>query len=164
MCLAAKLIEFGADQHEISSKICEKTRETMMNNVETLARTIFTDDGKIGYTSFSLKKTKENDRPHREAPWIHSQTMSVREIEVSVIFKEPDNNEGKIQISLRSKKIPINNFVAQYGGGGHAFAAGMTFSGTLAEAVAVIIPKLTSYINDPGKIKPIISSPCDYVE
>ena len=56
-------------------------------------------------------------------------------------------NDGIIQVSIRTKNIPINSFAEQFGGGGHVFAVGFTLQGTLAEIVVQIIPKLNKFIN-----------------
>ncbi|MDR2268677.1 MAG: DHH family phosphoesterase [Rickettsiales bacterium] len=141
----AALMEFGFDHTVIVRKISEKTKETFSNNIETLGRALFTDDNKIGYAAFSVRKTDEVQRPHRETAWLHQQILSIKDIEATAMFKEVD--EGNIQVSIRSKNKPINCFAGEFGGGGHLLAAGFSFNGTLAQAVAVIVPKLQSFIN-----------------
>jgi phosphoesterase RecJ-like protein len=147
MRIAAQLMECGVVPQDLVRKFSEKAKETLMNNAETLARSLFSDDNKIGFTTFSVKKEKDSDRPHRETSWLHAQILAAKEIEISVIFKEPDNDEGKIHVSMRSKNMPINTFAEQFGGGGHALAAAFSFPGTMAEAVVSIIPKLNKFIN-----------------
>ena len=144
--IAARLMECGANQSEIARKISEKNKETFANNVETLARTLFSDDNKIGFTTFSVKKINENDRPHRETSWMHIQILAVKDTEASAVFKEVD--DGVIWVSMRSKTKPINSFAEQLGGGGHLLASAFTFNGTMAQAVATIIPKLQTFLNE----------------
>jgi phosphoesterase RecJ-like protein len=142
---AARMMEEGKLNHtDIIRKIGQKTEETFRNNAEALSRVLFTDDGKIGYVAFSVRKINEGDRPHRETSWLHQQIMSVKDVEISATFKEAD--EEKILVGIRSKNIPINGFVAEFGGGGHMMAAGFEFKGTPAQAVAAIIPKLQAFL------------------
>jgi len=150
MRLIARLMETGFDHTEVVRRLFEKKRETFLNNAETLARALFSDDGKIGYTTFSIKKANEKDRPHRETDWLHKQIMFVKDLEACVIFKEM--MDGKIQVSVRSRMKPINGFAEQFGGGGHLLAAGFPFDGTMAEAVARIIPKLSAFLNESKRV------------
>jgi len=145
----ARLMEHGFDHSWMIRKIGEKKRETFLNNIETLSRVLFTDDGKIGYTAFSVKKIADGTRPHRETSWLHEQVMAVEDTSCSVVFKELDAGDiSKIQVSIRSKSIPINKLAEEFGGGGHALAAGLTLGDvTMAQAVMKLIPKLNAYIN-----------------
>jgi phosphoesterase RecJ-like protein len=150
MRLVARLMETGFDHTEVVRRLFEKKKETFLNNAETLARTLFSDDGKIAYTTFSIKKANEKDRPHRETDWLHKQIMLVKDLEACVIFKEM--MDGKIQGSIRSRMKPVNGFAEQFGGGGHLLAAGFPFDGTMAEAVAQIIPKLSLFLNESKRV------------
>jgi phosphoesterase RecJ-like protein len=147
---AARLMEHGFNHTWLIRKTGEKKQETFLNNVETLSRVLFSDDGKIGYTTFSLKKTAEGTRPHRETYWLHEQIMTIETLTASVVFKELDAGDtSKIQVSVRSKYIPINKFAEDFGGGGHALAAGFTLNDmTMVTAVTKVIPKLNAYLNE----------------
>jgi bifunctional oligoribonuclease and PAP phosphatase NrnA len=60
--------------------------------------------------------------------------LQVRTVEVSVLFVEP-RDSGPIRVSLRSKgQLDVAKFAEQFGGGGHARAAGLKLAGTLDEA------------------------------
>src|SRR5258708_39815721 len=57
---------------------------------------------------------------------------SVREADVALIFVE--RQDGKVKISWRSVPgINVADVAAQFGGGGHAAAAGAEVAGTLEE-------------------------------
>ncbi len=63
---------------------------------------------------------------------------SVGGSEIYILMKE---KEGAVRLSIRSKgKVPVNGFAASLDeGGGHDFAAGATFRGTLEEAEKAIV-------------------------
>ena len=56
------------------------------------------------------------------------------------IYQRLDGNGCKV--SMRSKDAPINGIAEYFGGGGHSFAAGCDFNGTLEQAQETIIEML----------------------
>jgi len=63
---------------------------------------------------------------------------SVREADVALIFVE--RQDGKVKVSWRSiPGINVAEVAAQFGGGGHAAAAGAEIAGTLAEVEARVL-------------------------
>jgi len=67
---------------------------------------------------------------------------AVRGVIVAVFFEElPD---GAIRVSMRSKDRSVNvcDVATQFGGGGHALAAGIRMPGPLAEAKPKVIAAL----------------------
>jgi phosphoesterase RecJ-like protein len=65
------------------------------------------------------------------------------EAEVAVVLKEDD--EGTWQVSVRSKAVvDVSAVCAALGGGGHARAAGFSFAGRPADAVAAMLRLLES--------------------
>lgn len=64
---------------------------------------------------------------------------SVSDVHIAVVFREdPDNT---IKVSLRSDPgYDVSEVASNFGGGGHKQAAGLEFSGTLAECRAKVLP------------------------
>ena len=59
--------------------------------------------------------------------------LQIRTVQVSLVFTEPPEG-GDIRVSLRSKgTVDVARFAEQFGGGGHARAAGLKIVGSLAE-------------------------------
>ena len=60
--------------------------------------------------------------------------LQIRTVEVSLLLVEP-KEPGPIRVSLRSKgQVDVSKFAEQFGGGGHARAAGLKLDGTLESA------------------------------
>jgi phosphoesterase RecJ-like protein len=60
--------------------------------------------------------------------------LQIRTVEVSILMIEPPD-DSPIRISLRSKgQVDVARFAEQFGGGGHARAAGLKIPGSLHEA------------------------------
>jgi phosphoesterase RecJ-like protein len=68
--------------------------------------------------------------------------MQIATVEVSALLSEPLDS-GPVRVSLRSKgKLNMATFAAQFGGGGHARAAGLKFNTDLATARKQLIDAL----------------------
>ncbi len=66
---------------------------------------------------------------------------------MELVFEECD--EGKIQVSMRSKDKRINcsELCGIFGGGGHALAAGIRMTGPLEVARSKVLAKIREAIN-----------------
>ncbi|HSV16197.1 MAG TPA: DHHA1 domain-containing protein, partial [Tepidisphaeraceae bacterium] len=72
--------------------------------------------------------------------------LQIRAVEVSLLFTEPMDG-GAIRVSLRSKGgVDVARFAEQFGGGGHARAAGLKVNGPLQavhdQVVEAMVAKL----------------------
>jgi phosphoesterase RecJ-like protein len=60
--------------------------------------------------------------------------LQIRTVEVSLLFTEP-RDFGPVRVSLRSKgQIDVAKFSEQFGGGGHARAAGLKLDAPFQQA------------------------------
>jgi phosphoesterase RecJ-like protein len=74
--------------------------------------------------------------------------MQIRTVEVSILLVEP-LDAGSVRVSLRSKGgVDVAKFAQQFGGGGHARAAGLKLDGSFDEAhdrvVAAMVEQMRS--------------------
>ena len=76
--------------------------------------------------------------------------LQIRTVAVSCLMTDPPGG-GPIRISLRSKGgLDCAAFAQQFGGGGHARAAGLKVDGPLADAYAAVVPKLVAAVSGGG--------------
>src|SRR5207302_5642168 len=73
--------------------------------------------------------------------------LQVRTVEVSLLFVEPRDG-GPVRVSLRSKgQVDVARFAEQFGGGGHARAAGLKLTGDFDQAhdrvVAAMVQRMS---------------------
>jgi phosphoesterase RecJ-like protein len=74
--------------------------------------------------------------------------LQIRTVEVSILFVEPIDG-GPIRVSLRSKgKIDVSKFAEQFGGGGHARAAGLKMTGSLDVAHQRVVATMVEQIEN----------------
>jgi phosphoesterase RecJ-like protein len=138
--LAATLIEKGVDtdrvyqllhQNERAERIALQSRA--MQSLELLA------DGRlavmaIGKDDFAATKAHVPDTEN-----LINIPLQIRTVEVSILLTEPPEG-GPIRISLRSKgQLDVARFAEQFGGGGHARAAGMKLDGTFEQAHSKVV-------------------------
>jgi len=143
MRLAATLMEAGVDtdrlnivlnQNERKERVFLQTR--VMQSLQLLAgdkvamMTVTRDD--FTQTGAGVPATEN----------LVNIPLQIANVEASLLFVEPPEG-GPVRISLRSKgQLDCAQFAQQFGGGGHARAAGMKLSMPLEDAIRAITHKL----------------------
>ncbi|HEX4054370.1 MAG TPA: DHH family phosphoesterase [Tepidisphaeraceae bacterium] len=138
--LAADLMEAGVDtdsiyqhlyQNERAERLALQTRaqdslELLQNGRLAVMRVLKTD--------FEQTGAKPQDTEN-----LINIPLQIRTVEVSILMIEP-LDDSPIRISLRSKgQVDVARFAEQFGGGGHARAAGLKMLGPLAAAHGRIV-------------------------
>jgi len=147
LSIAARLVATGVKPYELYVHIYENLNTP--GRLQVLQKLIselqYACDGRLAWTVINFDDLKDlgvrGDDLHSLSDFIRS----IRGVEVGVsIIKMP----GRItDISIRSKgRIPINTVATKFGGGGHAFAAGCSISGTLHEAAEAIVAECRKII------------------
>ena len=73
--------------------------------------------------------------------------LQIRTVEVSLLFVEP-RDAGPVRVSLRSKgQVDVAKFAEQFGGGGHARAAGLKVNGSLREVHDRVVSAMTKSLS-----------------
>ena len=69
---------------------------------------------------------------------------AIRGVQVAVFFEELPG--GKIRVSMRSKDRSVNvcDIATQFGGGGHALAAGIRMPGPMSEAKQQVLSAISA--------------------
>jgi phosphoesterase RecJ-like protein len=129
--LAARLIEAGVDtdklyqllyQNERSERVAlqiraERSLELLVDEQLAVMR--------VRKGDFEISRASVGDTEN-----LINMPLQIQNVEVSLLFVEPTDG-GAIRVSLRSKgKIDVSKFAEQFGGGGHARAAGLKMNGT----------------------------------
>jgi phosphoesterase RecJ-like protein len=132
--LAAKLMEAGVDtdqlyqylyQNERAERIALQTRA--MNSLELLA------DNRLAVMRVTKSDFAQTNAGVPSTENLINVPLQIATVQVSLMFVEP-TEPGPIRVSLRSKgQVDCAKFAEQFGGGGHARAAGLKLDGTLQE-------------------------------
>lgn len=138
--MAADLIRRGLDVGTINSNTYDEHPYRRVELMRALLNTLqVSADGSVA--SWELHDQTRADlalRPE-DSEGLIDIIRAIRGVRVAVFFEElPD---GKIRISMRSKDLRVNvcEIAMQFGGGGHALAAGIRMAGPIAEARAKVL-------------------------
>lgn len=137
--LAANLIERGARLPLIREYLWERKP---LNSIRLLAATLPTltlaYGGRVAWMTVTRAALEATDSGPEHAEGLVNYPRSIAGVEVGLLFRELP--EGKVKVSLRSKKIvDVNKVAGLFGGGGHRRAAGCTIAGNLETVVTRVI-------------------------
>ncbi|MBQ2813750.1 MAG: bifunctional oligoribonuclease/PAP phosphatase NrnA [Akkermansia sp.] len=134
MRAVADLLEAGVDVGDINRRIYQEIPlSTLMVNREVLNHMVVESDGALSHYSMPGGRKAELGISLEDTKDLVDIIRTVQGVRVSVIFE--DLEDGRIRMSLRSKdpRINVAEIAAQFGGGGHAMAAGIRMKGTLED-------------------------------
>ena len=143
MGFAGKLIACGIDISDVYRKCYESNSKNMvMFQNYCVLKAQFVNDDKIAYTTV-YKKDLEKFHHSEGDDFTDGLTEKLRAInttEIAFVVKELGANLSKV--SMRSKTKNIAKVCAEFGGGGHEFAAGAVIKANVETAVSLLIDKI----------------------
>jgi len=130
--VAAELSRKGASASELSNLVYEQLRwERMALLARGFQEFHSAAGGKIAWMVLSQEMFRESGADDEDIEGIVDLLRTVGGVEIVLLFREAA--DGKIRISMRSKSdADVSLLAQQFGGGGHARAAGVRTSGELA--------------------------------
>ena len=145
--MAASLLEFGFNPSEIARHSLETVT---LGHVELLKRAlnnlIMAKDNKIAIMMVTEEDLKQSKASREDQDGLASFPIKIDGVEVGIVLKELGSDE--IRVSLRSKKqVDVSLLAQQFGGGGHARAAGFTYCGTLEAVKEKLLAELDTLLD-----------------
>jgi phosphoesterase RecJ-like protein len=147
--MAADLTRRGVNVGEINSKTYDdhpyRRLELMRALLNTLERS---EDGVLSH--WELRDQTRIDlalRPE-DSEGLIDVIRAIRGVQLAVFFEELEG--GKIRVSMRSKdkRLDVCKIALEFGGGGHALAAGIRMKGPLEEAKALVLAAIRRRIDE----------------
>lgn len=133
----AELLRCGADKTKIVNKVFHSYSPDRfrLEGFVRYEKITFDKEFKTAYFSLSLEEQEQYKVTPGDTEGLVNIPLDVEGIEISAFFKET-LYEG-VKVSLRSKGNLVVNDIAKegFGGGGHLFAAGAEFNGSIEEAI-----------------------------
>ncbi len=138
----AKLVAAGADPPGIFSQLYEQHSLARINLRARILSNVLADlDGRLMSTHVTNDDFEATGANKTDTEDVINTLLTVAGSEVAVLFVELD--EKKTKVSLRSRSdFDVRAIAAQFGGGGHRAAAGVTFAGPLEEARSQVLDTL----------------------
>lgn len=137
MRLAATLMEAGVNTDQMYQHLYQSERpqrvalQTLaMQSLELLA------DNRLAVMTVTKQDFADTGAGVPATENLINIPLQIATIEAALLFVDPPDG-GPIRVSLRSKgQIDVSKFAEQFGGGGHARAAGLKLEASLADAKA----------------------------
>ena len=124
--IASSLLEHGVDSNEIYQNIYEnRTKSQILLLAHVINSVQYAVKGQVAYVVLFQKDFKECGANLFENDGMSDFLRGVEGVEVSFVITQIKTNLYKISFRSR-KKYVINDIAAEFGGGGHALAAGAT--------------------------------------
>jgi len=143
--IAAALIDLGADLADIYRKgLVMKSFEAVRYWGSGLSR-LQREDGLV-WTSLTLADRQEIGYAGNDDADLVNILSAVRDVEVAVIFVEQSQNNVKISWRARPG-VDVSGIAFEFGGGGHAAAAGADVEGSLEEVQKRVISQTRQLLN-----------------
>ena len=135
--MSAELIELGANKEQITEEIFANKRLAALKLLgRALNEAKQEHDGRYIWSFVDDAMLAECRADGEDTEEIVNHLRSVEGVEVAALFKAYD---GDIRVSLRSSgRVNVQAAAARLGGGGHFRASGLTFLGSLPEAVIAV--------------------------
>jgi len=140
--LAARLLEAGADPVAVSRELYDRAPFGYLGMLAaSLGRATLDGEAATGrglvWTTVTRSDREPAKLPLDAAESVIDEIRRTDEAEVAAVLKEDDH--GVWQVSVRSKDlIDVGQAATELGGGGHARAAGFSYTGRADEAIAAL--------------------------
>jgi phosphoesterase RecJ-like protein len=145
---ALALVEAGVNPNKVYQIFNgSASTEALLLEKSVLSTLEIRNHGKVAIQILRKSELEKNGAAYEDAKLFINTPMKSREIEVSIMVKEPI--EGNLRCSLRSKgNVNVAKLAQTLGGGGHATAAGFRSSRGLNETIATILEKVSEALEN----------------
>lgn len=142
--VAAELLEKGIDVAEVSSKVFDVMSQAKFELLRRVLHRVKRDiGGRLAYAVLTQQDMNEATAQNEDADGLVNYLRNIEGVEVGILFREVDGNSTKVSIRSRDG-FNCAKFLTQFGGGGHARAAGATLGFPVERACLSILQCLRS--------------------
>ncbi len=145
--MAADLMDRGLNVGDINAKTYDSHPYRRIELLRALLNTLeLTPDGKVAHWQMLDHLRTDLALKPEDSEGLIDMIRAIRGVQVAVFFEELPG--GKVRVSMRSKDRSVNvcDIAAQFGGGGHALAAGIRMPGPISDAKQQVLAAITAAI------------------
>ncbi len=149
--MAADLIHRGLDVGKINSETYDNHPYRRVELMRALLNTLeLSPDGLVAHWEMHDQTRIDLNLLPEDSEGLIDIIRAIRGVQIAVFFEELES--GKIRISMRSKdrRVDVSNVALEFGGGGHALAAGIRMAGPLEDAKTQVLAALRRHIEAAG--------------
>lgn len=151
LAVAGQLLAHGVEPEEMYRRLYASLPIGRLHLLRDALGTLEVDPAYgISWISVAAGAAEEYGLKSEDLEGIAEHPRSVGGTRLAVFFR--DLGHGKIKVSFRSTgKVNVNDFARQFGGGGHARAAGALIPGTLDEVRHNVIAAAREFVGETEK-------------
>jgi phosphoesterase RecJ-like protein len=140
--IAADLLANGVSPYDITDRVLETITWNQAHLIrEALGNLERDESGRIAWISVRKEMLERLGASEEDAEGLVSYARNIQGVEVGILFREKE--AGLVKVSFRSKyKVDVGEIALQFGGGGHARAAGCTIQGSIDKIQADVLSKV----------------------
>ncbi|MES2476483.1 MAG: bifunctional oligoribonuclease/PAP phosphatase NrnA [Verrucomicrobiota bacterium] len=149
--MAADLIHRGLDVGKINSDTYDNHPYRRVELMRALLNTLeLSPDGLVANWEMRDQTRIDLQLLPEDSEGLIDIIRAIRGVQIAVFFEELET--GKIRVSMRSKdrRVDVSNVALEFGGGGHALAAGIRMAGPLEEAKPLVLAALRRHVQAAG--------------
>jgi phosphoesterase RecJ-like protein len=147
--MAADLIRRGVDVGSINSATYDENPYRRLELMRALLNTLErSPDGIVAHWELRDQTRMDLELRPEDSEGLIDVIRAIRGVRIAVFFEElPD---GKIRVSMRSKDrcLDVCKIAMEFGGGGHALAAGIRMKGPLEDAKARVLESIHRRVDE----------------
>jgi phosphoesterase RecJ-like protein len=145
--VAAELLEVGVDPEQVYLDVYAGApvgRPRLL--AEVLQTLVVEDDLGLAWVTVPPGALERYDVDPDDLDGVVEHARSVRGVRLALLFREMSG--GRVKVSLRSVgDVNVATLARQFGGGGHAKAAGVAIHGTLADVQVTVLAAARHYLS-----------------
>lgn len=149
--MAADLIHRGLDVGTLNSRTYDNHPYRRVELMRALLNTLeLSADGLVAHWEMRDQTRIDLDLRPEDSEGLIDIIRAIRGVQLAVFFEELEG--GKIRVSMRSKdkRLDVCKIALEFGGGGHALAAGIRMTGPLEDAKALVLAAIRRHIDAAG--------------
>jgi phosphoesterase RecJ-like protein len=146
--LAAQLMEAGLDIDQLYQRLYQNERaERLLLQTRAQQSMELLVDQRLAVMRLRKSDFEQTGAAVSDTENFINVPMQIRTVEVSLLMVEPTDGSA-VRVSLRSKgQVDVARFAEQFGGGGHARAAGLKLDGSLSQVHDRVVAAMTQSLN-----------------
>lgn len=140
LMLSARLLELGGDITLISEEVFHRKKLASARLLGHLLEHMRLEcDEQVAYGILRDRDFERCGARDEDTEGFVNELLSVRTVQIAALARE--HRPGRVRVSLRSRgSFDVAAVAREFGGGGHANAAGCSFDGDPEEAMAQLLP------------------------
>lgn len=148
MLIAASLLKLGVQPYNVVDKVLETMTWPQVLLIRgALEHVDRNANGRLAWVTVTRAMIEQAGGCDEDVEGLVNYPRNVEGVEVGILFREAA--PGKVKVSLRSKYVvDVGAIALEFGGGGHARAAGCTMDGTLDEVKGRVLARVSKELQE----------------